>query len=179
MWKLSAILLAAATLSAQSPRYGVGRPPTPEEIRELGSAIAPDGTGLPPEATGHQAVRIEHPLLANPLIFTAFHSPEEMTFEKAKAWADGLDINGWSWRLPTVEEAFFLPDRSKYPSLDPNFFPDFGGYEWIWTSTVDAEAPSGGAWLVSLYDGYSGRLHRSNHLFVRAVRASQQLGLGV
>ena len=54
MWKLSgrratgAILLAAAaTLSAQSPRYGVGRPPAPEEIRELGSAIAPDGTGLP------------------------------------------------------------------------------------------------------------------------------------
>jgi len=37
MWKLSAILLAAAaTLSAQSPRYGVGRPPTPEEIREFG-----------------------------------------------------------------------------------------------------------------------------------------------
>src|SRR6202051_1583271 len=48
MWKLSAILLAAtATLSAQSARYGVGRPPTAEEIRELGSAIAPDGTGLP------------------------------------------------------------------------------------------------------------------------------------
>ena len=48
MWKLSAILLAATvTLSAQSPRYGVGRPPAPEEIRELGSAIAPDGTGLP------------------------------------------------------------------------------------------------------------------------------------
>ena len=48
MWKLSAILLVATvTLSAQSPRYQVGRPPTPEEIRELGSAIAPDGTGLP------------------------------------------------------------------------------------------------------------------------------------
>src|SRR5216683_4813060 len=47
MWKLSAMLLAAATLSAQSPRYGVGRPPTPEEIRQLGSAIAPDGSGLP------------------------------------------------------------------------------------------------------------------------------------
>ena len=49
MWKLSAILLAAAaTLSAQSPRFGVGRPPTPEEMRNLESAIAPDGTGLPP-----------------------------------------------------------------------------------------------------------------------------------
>ena len=48
MWKLSAILfVVTATLSAQSPRYGVGRPPTPEEVRALGSAIAPDGTGLP------------------------------------------------------------------------------------------------------------------------------------
>ena len=48
MWKLSAVLLVATvTLSAQSPRYQVGQPPTPEEIRELGSAIAPDGTGLP------------------------------------------------------------------------------------------------------------------------------------
>ena len=49
MWKVSVIVLAAAaTLSAQSSQYGVGRPPTPEEIRELGSAIGPDGTGLPP-----------------------------------------------------------------------------------------------------------------------------------
>jgi mono/diheme cytochrome c family protein len=48
MWKLSAILVAAAaTLSAQSTRFGVGRPPTPDEVRSLGSAIAPDGTGLP------------------------------------------------------------------------------------------------------------------------------------
>ena len=48
MWKLSAIVIAAAVTMAQSPRYGVGRPPTPDEIRGLGSAIAPDGTGLPP-----------------------------------------------------------------------------------------------------------------------------------
>jgi len=48
MWRVSAILLLmAATLSAQPPRYQVGRPPTPEEVRDLGSAIAPDGTGLP------------------------------------------------------------------------------------------------------------------------------------
>src|SRR5262245_2567747 len=53
MWKVRSALLvvltvAAATLSAPSPRYGVGRPPTPEEIRDRGSAIAPEGTGLPP-----------------------------------------------------------------------------------------------------------------------------------
>ena len=48
MWKVSAILLLmAVTLSAQPPGYQVGRPPTPEEVRDLGSAIAPDGTGLP------------------------------------------------------------------------------------------------------------------------------------
>jgi len=39
--------VATVTLAAQSPRFGVGRPPTPDEIRTLGSAIAPDGTGLP------------------------------------------------------------------------------------------------------------------------------------
>lgn len=42
------LLTAGSLVSAQSPRFGVGRPPTAEEIRELGSAIAPDGTGLPP-----------------------------------------------------------------------------------------------------------------------------------
>jgi S-disulfanyl-L-cysteine oxidoreductase SoxD len=49
MWRLSAlvVVVATATVSAQSARYGVGRPPTPEEVRALGSAIAPDGTGLP------------------------------------------------------------------------------------------------------------------------------------
>src|SRR5215471_9670007 len=54
MWRRSAIffatlmmLAATAPLAAQSPTLGVGRPPSPEEIRELGSAIAPDGTGLP------------------------------------------------------------------------------------------------------------------------------------
>jgi mono/diheme cytochrome c family protein len=48
MWKLSLMMLAAAaTLAAQSPKYGVGRPATPEQIRDLGAAIAPDGSGLP------------------------------------------------------------------------------------------------------------------------------------
>jgi S-disulfanyl-L-cysteine oxidoreductase SoxD len=48
MWKLSLTMLAAAaTLAAQSPKYGVGRPATPDQIRDLGTAIAPDGSGLP------------------------------------------------------------------------------------------------------------------------------------
>jgi cytochrome c len=50
MWTRSVILLwlaATVPLAAQSQTYGVGRPPTPDEIRALGSAIAPDGGGLP------------------------------------------------------------------------------------------------------------------------------------
>lgn len=44
---LALVVTATATLGAQSPKFGVGRPPTPQEIRELGSAIGPDGSGLP------------------------------------------------------------------------------------------------------------------------------------
>src|SRR3981189_3093440 len=45
---LAIVFAGAATLAAQSPRFGVGRPPTPDEVRGLGAAIAPaDGGGLP------------------------------------------------------------------------------------------------------------------------------------
>src|SRR5215471_11155034 len=55
MWKLSLVtLVGALALVAQSPKYGVGRPPTEEQIRGLGTAIAPDGTGLP-EGSGTAA----------------------------------------------------------------------------------------------------------------------------
>ena len=41
-------LVLAAALWAQSPKYGVGHAPSPEEIRQWDISIAPDGTGLPP-----------------------------------------------------------------------------------------------------------------------------------
>jgi mono/diheme cytochrome c family protein len=47
MLRFSLVVLAAATAGAQSPTYGVGQPATPAQIRDLGAAIAPDGTGLP------------------------------------------------------------------------------------------------------------------------------------
>ena len=47
MWKFSAILLAGVAALAQSSKYGVGRPPTAQEILNLGASIAPDGSGLP------------------------------------------------------------------------------------------------------------------------------------
>jgi S-disulfanyl-L-cysteine oxidoreductase SoxD len=51
MWRCNAIVLmllaASLPLAAQSPTFGVGRPPTADEIRDLRAAVAPDGTGLP------------------------------------------------------------------------------------------------------------------------------------
>ena len=41
------LLPAACTLLAQSPKYGVGRAPAADELRQWESSVAPDGTGLP------------------------------------------------------------------------------------------------------------------------------------
>lgn len=138
--------------------------------------LAGDGTDLPADAAGHLAVRLDHSLLAQPLIWTAHRSPKAMPWKGAAKWAESLDINGWSWRLPTVEEAFMLPDRSRkeYPALDPNFFPDCDG-EWIWTGTEYARDPgsAGFAWVVSLGGGYSYFYVQSFRSLVRAVRSGQ------
>lgn len=49
MWKRSAVLASAlaACALAQGAKHGVGRAPTAQEIRALGSTIGPDGRGLP------------------------------------------------------------------------------------------------------------------------------------
>jgi hypothetical protein len=44
---LKLAVVFAALASAQSPKHGVGRTPTEQEIRALGITVAPDGAGLP------------------------------------------------------------------------------------------------------------------------------------
>lgn len=136
--------------------------------------LAADCTDLPADATGHLAVRVDNDLLARAMIWTAQRSPKSMNWNDAKKWAEGLDTNGWSWRLPTVEEAFLLCDRTRttYPMVPTECFPDCEG-EWIWTGTEDLVPPAGYAWFVYLYYGYSGRLDQTHHNLVRAVRAGQ------
>lgn len=137
--------------------------------------LSAEGTDLLADTTGHQAVRVDHDLLARPVIWTAHRSEERMTWQDAKKWAEGLTINGWSWRLPTVEEAFLLCDRSRteYPLVDPVYFPDCDG-EWIWTGTEDRTEPAGCAWAVYLGYGYSSLiLRQSVQYHVRAVRSGQ------
>ncbi len=94
-----------------------------------------------------------------------------------KACAD-LDLLGHKdWRAPTIEELLSIVDYARVdPAVDPEFFK--GPYDWTWSSTV-AAAPAGCAWLVYLGDGFSNRYFRDFRGHVRAVRASQQLGLSV
>src|SRR5260370_24007131 len=50
----SAVLAGGCALMAErAPRYNLGRPATPEEIRKRDISVAPDGTGLP---VGHGTV---------------------------------------------------------------------------------------------------------------------------
>src|SRR5207302_3814064 len=55
MLKVMLIVFAiGGGIFAQQPKYGVGRPPTPEEVKAWDISIAPDGTGLP-EGSGTPA----------------------------------------------------------------------------------------------------------------------------
>jgi hypothetical protein len=78
------------------------------------------------------------------------------------------------WRAPTLEERLSINDYTRHsPALDTEYFAKESG--WEWTSTPDAESPSGSAWLVFLGCGFSSRGSQSYHYYVRAVRAGQPL----
>ena len=49
------LLAVSAMLLAQSPKYGVGRAPTEDEIRQWNISVSPDGKGLP-EGSGTAAI---------------------------------------------------------------------------------------------------------------------------
>jgi len=48
------LIIIGGIILAQSPKYGVGRAPTPEEVKAWDISIPPDGTGLP-EGSGTAA----------------------------------------------------------------------------------------------------------------------------
>jgi hypothetical protein len=137
-----------------------------------------NGNDLPADsAEKHLAVRVDHPLLAQPFVIAAYRSGDAVPFKDVVKSAEAHDAYGWKWRAPTVEELYLVADLTNPECrLDPNFFPDAKGYEYTWSSTVDAEDPSVYAWVVDLGSGDSGRYDRSGRSGVRAVRAGQSFG---
>jgi hypothetical protein len=101
----------------------------------------------------------------------------------SRSWKDSLAaaaavrlLGKDDWRAPTLEERLSINDYTRHsPALDTEYFAKESG--WEWTSTPDAESPSGCAWVVDLGYGSSGRCYQSYHNCVRAVRAGQPFAL--
>jgi hypothetical protein len=51
----AALAVVFALMAEQAPCYNLGRPATPEEIKERDISVAPDGTALP---VGHGTVEV-------------------------------------------------------------------------------------------------------------------------
>jgi hypothetical protein len=102
-----------------------------------------------------------------------------VSWKDAKTAASNYRLFGADgWRLPTLRERISIIDYDKFgPALYPEF--DAGGASYEWTSTPDAESPSGCAWLVGLHFGFVLRGLQTSRYYVRAVRAGQLLSLGL
>lgn len=102
----------------------------------------------------------------------ATHQPA-MVYDAAVALCDDLDLNGHSFRLPTVNELSTLVDDSRVaPAINRTMFPDtvWGSGDEYYYWALDAWAGSGGGtgWGLNYNDGYTG--HGRTSLVVRCVR---------
>lgn len=97
---------------------------------------------------------------------------KDMNYADAMKACAALDLLGQKdWRAPTIEELLSIVDYTRCdPAVDTDYFE--GPFGWAWSSTL-AKAPAGGAWGVSLSNGYSYRLNTDGTNRVRAVRAGQ------
>lgn len=135
-------------------------------ILDAGELIA-----APAGYTGrHELVRVEHPWLAQPIIVAAYALPSKPHAE-AMAAAEQHTVYGKAMRVPTVEEAFIICDRSQHPALPKAHFPDIDEAWWTWTSTPYA-AHSGASWLVGLNNGNANWYGHDDPNLVRAVLAN-------
>lgn len=122
----------------------------------------------------HLLVRVEHPMMVGAVIVSAYRAADETKFTDAKKIAEAFVIHGKACRAMSVEEAFFIPDRTRTDDrLDTNFFPDAEGWEYTWTGDVDSESPSDYAWGVGLGYGNCYRGGQSGRGRVRPVLAGQ------
>lgn len=166
----SDVLALASALCANEDRVGAPTP-GPPRFTKLGAA----GRAVPDSATDWVAV---------------YDSRENLTWTRSVLdcgevdHADALKsaravrlFGATDWDAPTIQQQLSIIDYERFdPAIDTTYFD--GPTGWCWTKTL-AKSPSECAWFVGLDAGYSGRGHRSVHARVRAVRAGQQLGLGV
>ncbi len=72
----------------------------------------------------------------------------DTTWDEAKSWVDGLDIDGGGWRMPTIKELKTIYQEAKGTrDMDP-LLKATGYYVWS-GETKDSSL----AWSFSIWDG--------------------------
>jgi hypothetical protein len=133
----------------------------------------PRGQGLPNDFVLQQGGRIIVDR-ATGLMWQQSGSEESMIYDKAKAYISQLNrenFGGYSdWRLPTLEEAMSLMERSTLNGdlyIDPKFDSK---QRWIWTADKES---AGVAWVANFGYGHCDRNFVQLNFYVRAVRFGQ------
>ncbi|HHH37682.1 MAG TPA: DUF1566 domain-containing protein [Epsilonproteobacteria bacterium] len=102
------------------------------------------------------------------LIWQKSGSKKKMNWTSAKAYCSDLSLDGFDdWRLPMMEELYYLGDVSKYnPAIDEKF--DVKN-DWYWSST-EFKNDSSSAWNVDFNYGYDGWYNKTYEYYVLCVR---------
>ncbi len=121
-----------------------------------------------PKTINGDRVVIDH---ATGLMWHQFGAMDDMNWNKAKQWVDGLNSRGYAgysdWRLPTVEEAASLVESEKKNGV---LYIDSAFYSiqaWIWTG--DKCGP-GKVWSVNYKRGHIAWHYIVIDSYVRPVR---------
>ncbi|MEI7895127.1 MAG: DUF1566 domain-containing protein, partial [Myxococcales bacterium] len=93
------------------------------------------------------------------LVWQKEPAPNEMNWESAKSYCQGLTLAGGGWRLPTKEELLALYATRSLPM----------NHDWYWSSSAVAGS-SGYAWFVSFSSGNTYSYVVGNRGRVRCVR---------
>ncbi|AUX42160.1 hypothetical protein SOCE26_035870 [Sorangium cellulosum] len=94
------------------------------------------------------------------LVWQQAYSPTTMPWEEAAGYCAALDLNGHTWRLPSIRELATLVDEAQVaPSINRAMFPDtqYGARsnDWYWASHAAVRnAPA--AWALNFDDGFTG-----------------------
>ncbi|HHB95404.1 MAG TPA: DUF1566 domain-containing protein, partial [Campylobacterales bacterium] len=102
------------------------------------------------------------------LIWQKEDDEQKRSWDEAKGYCTNLSLDSYSdWRLPTMEELYYLGDMTKVkPAIDTNYFNVKNS--WYWSSTT-YKNNSSSAWNVYFEygdDGWDGKSHKSLALCV-------------
>jgi len=94
------------------------------------------------------------------------------TWQGAIDYCEALALDGGRWRLPNVNELYYIADRSTYhPAMDSTF-KNVNISSYYWSSTTYADYTSV-AWVVYFNNGSGGDGVKDISYYVRCVRARQ------